>query len=263
MLRSAFSWSPLAVLLMLAACAGDDDASPPSPPPPAADDPFAPQPDTSEGLTNVSADLDAVLEHGTLAGACDAYAATPDDRRARLLCGKAMFFYEGYGTAGVPTPLATWLLDHFPDEVGPGFEKLGMVADPTSPAHLPLGFGPGAKLGSVEIFYMAGAPIPPSVCEAFVHQGVKPQNIYGMTENSSHQYTHPGDDNLTITATCGRGGKAYEVRLFDPADDNREVPAGTVADLHLCALEVRAAGLAEAFTELTRDDAVAALREAA
>jgi ABC-2 type transport system ATP-binding protein len=34
-------------------------------------------------------------------------------------------------------------------------------------------------------------------------------------------------------------------------------------DLHLSALEVRAAGLAEAFTELTRDDAVAALREAA
>ena len=35
------------------------------------------------------------------------------------------------------------------------------------------------------------------------------------------------------------------------------------ADLHLSALEVRGAGLAEAFTELTRDDAVAALREAA
>jgi hypothetical protein len=61
-----------------------------------------------------------------------------------------MFFYEGFGTAGVPTPLATWLLDHFPDQVGPGFEKLGMVADPNSPLHLPLGFGPGAKLGSVD-----------------------------------------------------------------------------------------------------------------
>ena len=29
---------------------------------------------------------------------------------------------------------------------------------------------------------------------AFVAQGIKPQNIYGMTENSSHQYTHPDDD---------------------------------------------------------------------
>ena len=34
-------------------------------------------------------------------------------------------------------------------------------------------------------------------------------------------------------------------------------------DPDLAALEVRAAGLGEAFAELTRDDAVAALREAA
>lgn len=87
------------------------------------------------------------------------------------------------------------------------------------------------RLGAVEVFYMAGAPIPPSVCEAFVRQGIKPQNIYGMTENSSHQYTHPTDDNITITSTCGRGGKAYEVRMFDPADDNREVPVGTVGQI--------------------------------
>ena len=48
-----------------------------------------------------------------------------------------------------------------------------------------------ARLGKVEVFYMAGSPIPPTVAEAFVAQGIKPQNIYGMTENSSHQYTHP------------------------------------------------------------------------
>lgn len=88
-----------------------------------------------------------------------------------------------------------------------------------------------SKLGAVDLFYMAGAPIPPSVCEAFVKLGIKPQNIYGMTENSSHQYTHPTDDDAVITATCGRGGKAYEVRLFDPADDNLEVPAGTVGQI--------------------------------
>jgi ABC-2 type transport system ATP-binding protein len=34
-------------------------------------------------------------------------------------------------------------------------------------------------------------------------------------------------------------------------------------DAHLSALEVRVAGLAEAFVDLTRDDAVAALQEAA
>jgi acyl-CoA synthetase len=87
------------------------------------------------------------------------------------------------------------------------------------------------RLGQVELFYMAGAPIPPSVCEAFVKQGVKPQNIYGMTENSSHQYTYPSDDNLTITSTCGRGGRAYTIKLFDPADDDREVPVGTAGQI--------------------------------
>jgi acyl-CoA synthetase len=87
------------------------------------------------------------------------------------------------------------------------------------------------RLGSVAVFYMAGAPIPPSVAEAFVNQAIKPQNIYGMTENSSHQYTHPGDDRATIVATCGRGGRAYEVRLFDPADPDREVAPGIVGEI--------------------------------
>ena len=88
-----------------------------------------------------------------------------------------------------------------------------------------------AQLGAVKLFYMAGAPIPPSVCEVFVRQGINPQNIYGMTENSSHQYTHPGDDEATIVRTCGRGGPAYEVRLFDPLDADREVPPGTVGQI--------------------------------
>lgn len=128
------------------------------------------------------------------------------------------------------------------DDPPPGMTRLGWIAETKAtyvmgvPTHamdvlaeqqrlrLP-------RLGSVEVFYMAGAPIPPSVCEAFVRQGIKPQNIYGMTENSSHQYTHPGDDNATITSTCGRGGKAYEVRLFDPADENKEVPVGAVGQI--------------------------------
>jgi acyl-CoA synthetase len=87
------------------------------------------------------------------------------------------------------------------------------------------------KMGAVKLFYMAGAPIPPTVCEAFVRQGIKPQNIYGMTENSSHQYTHPGDDEATIVNTCGRGGPAYEVRIFDTADPDREVRPGTIGQI--------------------------------
>jgi len=87
------------------------------------------------------------------------------------------------------------------------------------------------RLGRVAAFYMAGAPIPPSVAAAFVAQGVKPQNVYGMTEDSSHQYTHPNDDTDTILATCGRGGPAYTVRLFDPADRDRPVAAGEVGEI--------------------------------
>lgn len=88
-----------------------------------------------------------------------------------------------------------------------------------------------AGLGAVSIFYMAGAPIPPSVARAFLKQGVTPQNVYGMTENSSHQYTHPNDTLDTIVESCGRGGKSYEVRLFDPNDPDREVGPGQVGQI--------------------------------
>jgi acyl-CoA synthetase len=85
--------------------------------------------------------------------------------------------------------------------------------------------------GQVKVFYMAGAAIPPIVAQNFLDQGVRPQNIYGMTENSSHQYTLPSDDERTVVETCGRGGRAYEVRLFDPADDSRPVGIGEVGQI--------------------------------
>lgn len=90
----------------------------------------------------------------------------------------------------------------------------------------------GAKrLGAVKTFYMAGSAIPPSVADAFLAQGVKPQNVYGMTENSSHQYTHPHDDAETIVSTCGRGGRAYEVAIFDPEDENRRLAPGEIGHI--------------------------------
>ena len=87
------------------------------------------------------------------------------------------------------------------------------------------------KLGAVKAFYMAGSPIPPSVAAAFVALGVKPQNVYGMTENSSHQYTHPTDDTETIISTCGRGGPAYETRIFDAADADRPAAPGEIGQI--------------------------------
>jgi hypothetical protein len=104
----------------------------------AVNDPLARLPATGSS-TDVSLDLDAVLEHGRLKDACH-------PPRDRLLCGKSMFFYETFGTAGLPRSLVDFLVEGFPDQVGPGFEKLGMVKDPES--NLPLGMA--ATPGAVE-----------------------------------------------------------------------------------------------------------------
>lgn len=88
-----------------------------------------------------------------------------------------------------------------------------------------------SSLGAVKVFYMAGAPIPTVVAEAFVRQGITPQNVYGMTENSSHQYTHPDDAAGIWTTTCGRGGPGYEVRIFDTEDPDKVLTAGQTGQI--------------------------------
>ena len=87
------------------------------------------------------------------------------------------------------------------------------------------------RLGKVEVFYLAGTPIPPSVAQAFVEQGIKPQNVYGMTENSSHQYTFPDDDIDIVLKTCGRGGPAYEVVILDPDDPDKYAGIGKTGQI--------------------------------
>jgi len=79
-------------------------------------------------------------------------------------------------------------------------------------------------LGQVSVFYMAGSPIPRETAVRLLQLGVTPQNVYGMTENGSHQYTRPADDRDTITGTCGSACKGYEVRLF--RQDNPDIEAG-------------------------------------
>jgi acyl-CoA synthetase len=87
------------------------------------------------------------------------------------------------------------------------------------------------KLGKVNLFYMAGSVIPPETARAFLDLDIKPQNIYGMTENGSHQYTLPDDDVDTITATCGRAAPGYETRIFEAENSDIEVPAGTTGEI--------------------------------
>lgn len=87
------------------------------------------------------------------------------------------------------------------------------------------------RLGDVHSFYMAGAPIPRELAQKFLDLGVTPQNVYGMTENGSHQYTLPTDDSDTIVSTCGRACKGYEIKVFNQDDPDTEVPRGEIGEI--------------------------------
>ncbi len=87
------------------------------------------------------------------------------------------------------------------------------------------------SLGAVRLFYMAGSPIPREVAQTFLSMGITPQNIYGMTENGSHQYTLPDDDAVTIVETCGRAAAGFECAIFDAENPDKRLPAGHVGEI--------------------------------
>jgi len=87
------------------------------------------------------------------------------------------------------------------------------------------------SMGEVKAFYMAGSPIPQEVAEQFLRIGITPQNVYGMTENGSHQYTLPTDPTQTIVSTCGRAGMGYEVRIFDAENPDVELGTGETGEI--------------------------------
>jgi acyl-CoA synthetase len=90
----------------------------------------------------------------------------------------------------------------------------------------------GAKsLGAVKVFYMAGAPIPTETARQLLALGAKPQNVYGMTECGSHQYTKPNDPMDVITGTCGKSCAGYEVRLWNPENPDLEAAPGEVGEI--------------------------------
>ncbi len=144
-------------------------------------DPFAAQPDRSEGLVNVSYDLKALLEHGKLKNACQEWLQSPTDHRKKLLCGKSMFFYEAFGTVGIPTVVINLLLNRFKNEVGPGFSSYGLVPDPYSTNGLPLGLAPSGKLqGKVDTVALTCASC---------HFGKMPDGRYAVgAPNHNYEY---------------------------------------------------------------------------
>lgn len=87
------------------------------------------------------------------------------------------------------------------------------------------------RLGAVKVFYMAGSPIPTETARQLLLLGAKPQNVYGMTECGSHQYTKPADPVAAITGTCGKACAGYEIRLWHPENPDIEVARGVVGEI--------------------------------
>jgi acyl-CoA synthetase len=87
------------------------------------------------------------------------------------------------------------------------------------------------SVGNVKTWYVAGATIPPDVSQTIVDLGARPQNVYGMTENSSHQYPRPTDSFEIMTSTCGRANRGYEVAIFDPENPSRMLGPGEIGEI--------------------------------
>jgi len=87
------------------------------------------------------------------------------------------------------------------------------------------------RLGSVRVFYLAGAPIPTETARKLVVLGATPQNVYGMTENGSHQYTKPTDSAEVITSTCGKACSGYEIKLWQQDNPDVEAPPGEIGEI--------------------------------
>ncbi|TSH93128.1 acyl--CoA ligase [Verticiella sediminum] len=87
------------------------------------------------------------------------------------------------------------------------------------------------ELGAVKSFYMAGSTIPQELAEKFLRIGVTPQNVYGMTENGSHQYTLPSDPTEAVVSTCGRACSGYEIRIWKQDDPDSEAGVGEIGEI--------------------------------
>jgi len=94
-------------------------------------DPFAPQADTAEGLTDLSPTRRGARARRPrrrvrpLPRGPRGSPGGSDDRKAKLLCGKSMFFYETFATAGLPAVLPKFLVANFPTRSAPGSRSSG------------------------------------------------------------------------------------------------------------------------------------------
>ncbi len=160
-------------------------------------------PDTSEGLTNLSSDLKAVLEGDALKDACTKYWKGATDRKSMLLCGKSMFFDQPFGTAGLSEKIAKFYSGNFPDQLGYGFSKIGGIEDPRRTDHMPIGLAPTNPSGNVAF-----------TC-ASCHFAQLPDGRYSVgAPNHNWQY---GKEILTIGISAGLALGSSTPADHDPA----------------------------------------------
>jgi acyl-CoA synthetase len=77
----------------------------------------------------------------------------------------------------------------------------------------------------------SGSAVPSEVVAGLIHQGIRPQSGYGMTENCSHQYTLPDDEPRRIIETSGKTCPGYELRIFKANDPDTEAAPGEVGEI--------------------------------
>jgi len=121
---------------------------------------------------DVDADLLRVLEREQLAGACEAYRAGDESEATRLRCGKWMFFYESFGTVGIPSHLLEVLQHWFEPYFGAGLEQMGFIPSPFD--------GEGSPIGLVESTQRMGSMKTHAFTCASCHFGQLPDGRYAV-----------------------------------------------------------------------------------
>jgi hypothetical protein len=103
-------------------------------------------------ITNESKNLNDILEDGQLHGSCDRYYDDIEhaSEYLKLMCGKWMYFYDGFDLGGIPAPMIDLLLRYTPESMGESFKEFGLIPDPYAPKGLPLGLVKGQQLNGVD-----------------------------------------------------------------------------------------------------------------
>jgi hypothetical protein len=95
---------------------------------------------------DVGDDLREVLQRKSIADACTRYNAGDHSYATELACGKYLFFYEHFGTIGVPTAMYRFVDRWYHAQFGDKLQAYGFIPDPDS--DYPVGLVPSTgKIG--------------------------------------------------------------------------------------------------------------------